>query len=222
MIRRTARAVGVVATCLLAVVGVLVAPGGVLLAWLFLVPFVAVGSGVLSRVLDPDRPVSLRRRTAVTVASMVLVAVAAALGVVAGPAAVLVPALVAVVVLLRRRQRPWRWEELVAWLGAPLPAPPAPGTVAAAHPTSTGPEHADMPRPDRLPTLSTGEICAAWQRSFFLLADRPSGHRQWAIVRMRGDLLDELERRDPAGFARWLLTQPRPVSNPGRFLAADS
>jgi antibiotic biosynthesis monooxygenase (ABM) superfamily enzyme len=43
-----------------------------------------------------------------------------------------------------------------------------------------------------------------------------------AIVRRREAVLDELERRDPAGFARWLASGPLSATDPSRFLRADA
>jgi hypothetical protein len=42
-----------------------------------------------------------------------------------------------------------------------------------------------------------------------------------AIVRRRQETLDELERRDPDGFARWLAGGPAPGSDPARFVRGD-
>ena len=78
------------------------------------------------------------------------------------------------------------------------------------------------PEPVGLAAMTTDEICRRWQRSYWALRDVASIRRRGAIVVLRGDLLDELERRDPAGFAQWLRTEPRPVSDPGRYLAAGS
>lgn len=67
--------------------------------------------------------------------------------------------------------------------------------------------------------LSTQELCLAWRRSYIALLDLPAGYARDEVVRVRKDLLDELERRDPAGFARWLETGARAGSDPGRYLA---
>ncbi len=47
------------------------------------------------------------------------------------------------------------------------------------------------------------------------------GARQ-AIVARRGAVLDELERRDPAGFARWLAAGPLSTTDPARYLGAGA
>ncbi len=99
---------------------------------------------------------------------------------------------------------------LVAWLWRrPGPAPPrAPPGPAV-----------DVPSPPV--TRTTSELCAAWQRSYFAMLDIPAGPRRWELVRIREDLLDELERRDHDGFARWLDSGARAGSDPSPFLATD-
>jgi hypothetical protein len=92
-------------------------------------------------------------------------------------------------------------------------------------------QHADPPDrgpPATEPTIidvdvPTGELCLAWRRSYRVLHDLPPGteHLAGELVRARAALLDELERRDPAGFARWLDTGARAGSDPARFLVDD-
>ena len=117
-----------------------------------------------------------------------------------------------------------RWAVLTAWLSEAVPPPVETGVPPALALTAEIDEGmavgATSPA-DRVRAMSTEGICVAWQRSYWRLVDRPPGSRPLAVVRMRASLLDELERRDPDGFARWLETEPRPVSNPGPFLAAD-
>jgi hypothetical protein len=67
--------------------------------------------------------------------------------------------------------------------------------------------------------LTAPQLCAVWQRTYFALLDLPVGASREAVTHLRGRLLDEMERRDPAGFARWLEAGPRAASNPGRFLS---
>jgi len=104
---------------------------------------------------------------------------------------------------------PWLWRRL----GTPLREPPT--TVGrrndpmCAIGPAVGPEQ-----------LTTLQLCVAWQHSYFALLDFPTGPAYWEVVRVRECLLDELERRDPAGFARWLETGARAGSDPGRYLTA--
>lgn len=104
-----------------------------------------------------------------------------------------------VVIVVRRRQARRRpagsgTDDVVAAITRP---PPAPRPVAE---------------------LSTGDLCAAWRRSYFqLLVARDAATRRSTVER-RQDYLDELERRDPRGFVRWLHSGARAGSDPGPFL----
>lgn len=71
-----------------------------------------------------------------------------------------------------------------------------------------------------LVTLSTADLCLAWRRSYLALSDMSAGAARWELVTQRRSMLDELERRDPAGFHRWLDAGARAGGDPGRFLAA--
>jgi len=75
-------------------------------------------------------------------------------------------------------------------------------------------------RPPSLATLSTPELCLAWRRSYLALGDLPTGPARGELVMLRQSMLDELERRDPAGFHRWLNAGARAGGDPGRYLAA--
>jgi hypothetical protein len=79
---------------------------------------------------------------------------------------------------------------------------------------------AEMPSPAAA-TLSTPELCLAWRRSYLALEDLPPGPDRNELVTLRQSMLDELERRDPAGFGRWLDSGARAGGDPGRYLAAD-
>ena len=172
MVRRTMWAVGLVAACLLAVIGLIVAPDVLL-----------------------------------------------------GAAALCAATAAAAVRLRRRWRRRPRRSRLSEWLSEAVPPHVTASVPAAASgPTVEIDEEWDVGVTSpavRLRAMSTEGICVAWQRSYWRLLDRPPGSRPLAVVRLRAALLDELERRDPDGFARWLKTKPRPVSNPGPFLAAN-
>jgi hypothetical protein len=88
---------------------------------------------------------------------------------------------------------------------------------------------ADLPTEQRGPDLAEArgltlpELCWAWRASFTALdrADPRTEYRRWsALVAVRRCYLDELARRDPAGFARWLYTGARPASDPSRYVLA--
>ena len=62
--------------------------------------------------------------------------------------------------------------------------------------------------------MTTAALGDEWLRSSALLESRLEPVARRAIVGRRGSVLDELERRDPAGFARWLAHGPESGSNP--------
>ena len=70
-------------------------------------------------------------------------------------------------------------------------------------------------------SLSTAELCLAWRTSHPALCrarrrgDLPAQAR---LVALRQAYLDELERRDPAGFAEWLAHDARPTGDPRSYL----
>ena len=69
--------------------------------------------------------------------------------------------------------------------------------------------------------LSVEALGREWLRSSAALA-RPAGPlARQALVERRQEALDELERRDPAGFARWLAEGPTVDSDPARYIVGD-
>jgi len=73
-----------------------------------------------------------------------------------------------------------------------------------------------------MPTvLTTPQLCEAWSISFEAL-HRGSRADEGVIVGLRQRYLDELERRNPDGFARWLDTSARPAGNPAGFILPTS
>jgi hypothetical protein len=68
--------------------------------------------------------------------------------------------------------------------------------------------------------LTTGALCLAWRRSYVELKQSTDEPTRQRVVRLRGQYLDELERRDGAGFARWLGSGARAGSDPQRYLTA--
>ncbi|MFW3172879.1 hypothetical protein [Geodermatophilus sp. CPCC 206100] len=76
-------------------------------------------------------------------------------------------------------------------------------------------------RPGPLPSVSgmtTGDLGREWVRTTEALAGRLDPPTRQAIVARRQETLDELERRDPVGFARWLAGTPLPGSDPAGHL----
>jgi hypothetical protein len=66
-------------------------------------------------------------------------------------------------------------------------------------------------------SLTDEELCRGWRHSFLLLATADGATRR-RVVQLRRRYLDELERRNPAGFARWLDSGARAAGDPSRYL----
>ena len=200
--------------------GVLAVAGGVVLWGPGLVAVGVAGgvSAALAAGVVRESPAPGRR----AVAETACVAAASTVGVllvIAGVAAVaggVVAAIVtgagvlaglAVVVLRRQRRRSGatagRGAVAASW---PPPASAARGTAAVAPPVAA------------LPTAALGR---EWLRSTTALTTKLQPAARAAIVRRRQETLDELERRDPDGFARWLAAGPAPGSDPAQFVRGD-
>jgi hypothetical protein len=202
----------------LIVVAVLVAVG-LAVALAFLPLLVAIGVlaalGVLSfrevePRLDSTRFGCAPERFAVRVAGAVVVGCYAAIGMtaVAGGAAAALTAATALTLLGRRRlrRRRTRRDEHPARAGdASEDRPPHEG-CAHGGPGDTIPTVTDDRRP--LPTepaaLSVDDLCRAWRVSYLRLQDARGPGELEHVVRLRRDYLDELARRHPKGFRRWL------------------
>ncbi len=76
-----------------------------------------------------------------------------------------------------------------------------------------------LPLPD-CSDLSNEALCRCWRMSYAALHHDPSTPTPDALhlARTRERYLDELERRDPRGFARWLSSGARAGSDPAKFL----
>ncbi|MGK5110654.1 MULTISPECIES: hypothetical protein [unclassified Geodermatophilus] len=97
--------------------------------------------------------------------------------------------------------------------------------VLAAWSVRTGrtPSVRPVPQPPAGPlppvsTMGNGDLGREWVHSTEALAGRLDARTRHAIVVRRQETLDELERRDPAGFARWLSGVPLPGSDPAGHL----
>lgn len=112
---------------------------------------------------------------------------------------------------------------VLVWLWLRPGRPPSRIGDTGAPRVARRPERAITPLPPQLApaALSTQELCLAWRRSYVALLDVPAGPARCEVIRLRGRLLDELERRDPAGFVRWLETGAHEGSDPSRYLATD-
>jgi hypothetical protein len=66
--------------------------------------------------------------------------------------------------------------------------------------------------------LSTAALGREWLRTTEALAGQLDPEARRSIVHRREEALDELERRDPAGFAQWLAAGPLPGSDPAGYV----
>jgi hypothetical protein len=69
--------------------------------------------------------------------------------------------------------------------------------------------------------LGTSALASEWWQSATALADQVDLMMRGALVQRRQEVLDELERRDPIGFARWLAVGAPPASDPAEFTQGD-
>ena len=118
---------------------------------------------------------------------------------------------------LRRVVRSDRWR---SWLDVSFETPVV---------TSTGGLDTDSdlvavttePLPDPV-DLDDSELCLAWRQSFVRLEGCTSGPTHLDVVRRREEYLDELQRRNPDGFAAWLASGARAAGNPLPFLGTPT
>jgi hypothetical protein len=66
--------------------------------------------------------------------------------------------------------------------------------------------------------MDAASLCTAWRESYRSLQQPLSTLSRKVLVQRRQELLDELERRNPAQFAAWLDASNQPASQPGRYL----
>jgi hypothetical protein len=69
--------------------------------------------------------------------------------------------------------------------------------------------------------LPTSDLGTEWLRTTWALAGQVAPGERQDIIRRRQETLDELERRDPDGFARWLAAGPVAGSDPAAFVRGD-
>jgi hypothetical protein len=158
-----------------------------------------------------------------TVGSLLVLSGTAALG--GGLAAVLTGAAAAIVglaVWLARSPRPSREVSPHTLVADPTGAPAAPTPYPAAPWPAAPTGRSDAAGSARLSTpvteLPTAALGHEWLRTTAALAGRLEPAARESIVRRRQEALDELERRDAEGFARWLAAGPAPGSDPADFV----
>jgi hypothetical protein len=69
--------------------------------------------------------------------------------------------------------------------------------------------------------LGTSDLGNEWLRTTSALASPVEPATRQQIIERRQETLDELERRDPAGFARWLAAGAAGGSDPATFVRED-
>ncbi|TWH75631.1 hypothetical protein JD78_04194 [Modestobacter roseus] len=65
------------------------------------------------------------------------------------------------------------------------------------------------------------ELGREWVRTSAALGQVREPRARQELVRRRQEALDELERRDPAGFARWLAEGATADSDPAVYVSGD-
>jgi hypothetical protein len=158
-----------------------------------------------------------------TVGALLVLSGTAAIG--GGLAAVLTGAGGAIVglgVWLVRSSRPNREISPHTLTSGPTGARPTPAPMPAA-PWHTAPSgRFDAAGSARLSApvteLPTAALGSEWLRTTAALAGRLEPAARESLVRRRQEALDELERRDADGFARWLAAGPAPGSDPAAFV----
>jgi hypothetical protein len=200
---------------LLAVVGGLALRGPEVVA----VGVAGVLAGCMAAGIAREVPAGARRRStletaasagATTVGGLLLVAGIAALA--GGAVATLTVGALIVVLLVGQlaRQR-----------GS---APRQAGTPVTRLPSADRPARIDAPSElaGLLPPvtmLTTAELGQEWLRTTAVLGGRLDAGARQSLVARREEALDELERRNPAGFARWLAAGPTLTSDPAGYVA---
>ena len=235
MFTRVCRIAAIAAGGLLALIGLLAFPFGVLIAW----ALAAALAGPIAALCVPNTLADLgnvvRIGAAATAAAIAVSLPVAGLFALLGAAAVPVIALLlaAGAVWAHRRRPTWRGQIRALVTGGASDGStgrhgaeirrcdPRRGHDTFSDPASEGPPALAQLRAVQPGALPTTQLCAAWQRSYWLLRDLPAGPARCEVVTIRQGLLAELERRDPAGFARWLQTDPRAGGDPSRYLSAD-
>jgi hypothetical protein len=67
-------------------------------------------------------------------------------------------------------------------------------------------------------TMSVEELCTLWRSTFWQLRDETDPDRRARLVGRRQACLEELERRNPSGFAAWLDSGGRASGGPERYM----
>jgi hypothetical protein len=85
-------------------------------------------------------------------------------------------------------------------------------------PAAAEPHPLPRSQPPPVADMATEDLCVAWRRSYFLLHLAVDERTRRLVVQRRQDFLDEIERRDRRGFARWLDSGAKAGSDPAPYL----
>jgi hypothetical protein len=204
---------GLVCGAVIALASSVLLHGIVVLVVLFVAGFAAA---VAYQIPDDDRAASVDAAWKAAAGTVALILLVTGVGVLAGGGVAAVVSFLAVVaggaawlLMTRRAQRAGR--------GAPGRAPATgDGDPAAALPAVLL-GHSQIP----VSLLSTSALGTEWLRTKAALASSLEQTARQAVIRHRQETLDELERRDPAGFARWLGAGTAVDSDPATFVRGD-
>ena len=185
---------------------------------------VAVGvagvlAGCMAAGIAREAPAGARSRSTLETAASVGAATVAILLILAGIAALaggavaaLTVVAVLVVVLVARMAR-GRGPAAQSTAGRAA-APRHPSLDRAPRPQAAEPASLLPP----VTVLTTAELGQEWTRTTAVLAGPLGAAAREALVARREETLDELERRDPVGFARWLAAGPTLSSDPAGYV----
>lgn len=202
------------AVCLLAVTGVVIA--FVVLSWQPL-----LGLSLLAAILGPLFGAGLHAQTRGTTAPlryMLAVDACAVIGAIAMAGFIAFLGAIALLgVGLLILSCP---EVLRLLLPRRAPQAPVPDAPSAAPPPPAPPRLPITLPPLACDRLSDSELCWRWRTSFTALQHTVSPGQRMHLIETRAALLDELARRNPEGFSRWLNNGARAASDPARYLGS--
>ena len=193
-----------------------------------------LGAGVVRESATPGSRSAVEvagQAAACTVGALLLLSGAAALA--GGAGATTLVAVAAVGGLIRWRARMprsragWGRTARTAGVAGSAPEQPSGAVRHPSHPAGAWAASRDggtaaLPRfAPPVGTLGTEALGLEWLRTTAALTGPLDPAVRQAIVQRRRETLDELERRDPDGFARWLADGPLPASDPARYVEGD-
>lgn len=85
-------------------------------------------------------------------------------------------------------------------------------------PSRPAPEPATSSVDPAASTLTDEQLCLAWRVSYTAVQRAAGASEAARLAAVRASYLDELERRAPVSFTRWMAAGPRAASDPAPFL----